>query len=89
LGLGLLEWLKWQSTWLASLRLRIQAPVAQKQTKMSCLPVYLSSYSGGRDQEDSGSRSAQTNSLWDAILVKPIAKKGGRLAQSISPEFKL
>jgi hypothetical protein len=34
------------------------------------------SYSGGRDQEDQGSKPAQANSLWDPILKKPITKKG-------------
>jgi hypothetical protein len=34
------------------------------------------SYSGGRHQEDHGSKSAQTNSLKDPILKKPITKKG-------------
>jgi hypothetical protein len=34
------------------------------------------SNSGGRDQEDSGSKPAQANNLQDPILKKPITKKG-------------
>jgi hypothetical protein len=34
------------------------------------------SYSGGRGQEDHGSKSAQANSFQDPILKKPFTKKG-------------
>jgi hypothetical protein len=34
------------------------------------------SYSGGRDQEDLGSRPVQANSSRDPISNKPITKKG-------------
>jgi hypothetical protein len=34
------------------------------------------SYSGGRDQEDQGSKPAWANSLWDPISKKPITRKG-------------
>jgi hypothetical protein len=34
------------------------------------------SYSGGRDQEDCGSKPAWANSLWDLILKKPFTEKG-------------
>jgi hypothetical protein len=34
------------------------------------------SYSGGRDQEDHGSKPALPNSLRDPISKKPITKKG-------------
>jgi hypothetical protein len=34
------------------------------------------SYSGGRDQEDRGSKPAQANSLRDPIVKKPFTKKG-------------
>jgi hypothetical protein len=47
------------------------------------------SYSGGRDQEDRGSKPAQENSLQDSISKTPITKiKAGGLAQGVSPEFK-
>jgi hypothetical protein len=36
---------------------------------------YNPSYSGSRDQEDCGSKSAQENSLRDCTLKKPITKK--------------
>jgi hypothetical protein len=38
----------------------------------ACYP----SYSGGRDQEDQGSKPAQGNSSCDPILKKPFTKKG-------------
>jgi hypothetical protein len=34
------------------------------------------SYSGGRDQEDRGSKPARGKSLLDPILKKPFTKKG-------------
>jgi hypothetical protein len=34
------------------------------------------SYSGGREQEDRGSKLARANSSWDPILKKPITKNG-------------
>jgi hypothetical protein len=43
-------------------------------------------YSGGRDEEDRGSKPAQTDSSQD--LKKPITKRTGRVAQGESPEFK-
>jgi hypothetical protein len=46
------------------------------------------SYSGGRDQEDQGSKPAQANSLWDPILKIPNTKRAGRVAQGEGPEFK-
>jgi hypothetical protein len=48
------------------------------------------SYSGGRDQEDHSSKSAQENSSQDPILKKPITckKMTGGVAQSVGPEFK-
>jgi hypothetical protein len=46
-------------------------------------------YSGGRDQENCGSKSAQASSLGDPILKKPTKKKrAGRVVQGIGPEFK-
>jgi hypothetical protein len=46
-------------------------------------------YSGGRDQEDCGSKSAQANSLRDPILKNPFPrKKGCGMTQDGGPEFK-
>jgi hypothetical protein len=48
------------------------------------------SYSGGRDQEDCGLKSAQANSSRRPYLEKTHHKKGlVKLAQSVGPEFKL
>jgi hypothetical protein len=38
--------------------------------------AYNPSYSGGRDQEDQGLKSAQANNWQDPILKKYITKKG-------------
>jgi hypothetical protein len=46
------------------------------------------SYSGGRDQEDCGSKAAQANSLRDLISKKPSQKRVGGVAQGLGPEFK-
>jgi hypothetical protein len=46
------------------------------------------SYSGGRDQEDSGSKPTPANSSRDPILQTPISKSAGGVAQSAGPEFK-
>jgi hypothetical protein len=46
------------------------------------------SYSGGRAQEDHGSKPAQVNSLRDPILKIPITKRAGREAHGEDPEFK-
>jgi hypothetical protein len=57
-----------------------QAPVAY---------TYNPSPLGGRDQEDSGSKSAWANSLQDPISKKLITKKtAGRVAQGVGSEFK-
>jgi hypothetical protein len=45
-------------------------------------------YSGGRDQEDHGSKPAWVNSLKDPILKTPSQKKAGGVAQGVGPEFK-
>jgi hypothetical protein len=43
--------------------------------------AYNHSYSGGRDQEDCGSKPLQANSSWDPILKAPHHKKRvGRVA---------
>jgi hypothetical protein len=48
------------------------------------------SYSGGRNQEDSGSKPAQANSSQDSISKKkPITnKRASRVVQGVDPEFK-
>jgi hypothetical protein len=52
--------------------------------------TYNPSYSGGRDQEDCGSKPAQVNSSRDPISKKPITKKSGDdgVAQGEGPKFK-
>jgi hypothetical protein len=50
--------------------------------------VYNPSYSGGRDQEDHGSKPAWANSSRDPILKKPNTKKGWRSGSSVGPKFK-
>jgi hypothetical protein len=52
--------------------------------------TYNPSFSGGRDQEDCGSKAAGVNSSKDSILKKPTTnKKGaGGMAQGVGPEFK-
>jgi hypothetical protein len=50
--------------------------------------VYNPSYSGGRDQEDHGSKPAQANSSHDPILKNPSQKRAGGVAQGEGPEFK-
>jgi hypothetical protein len=50
----------------------------------SCNP----SYSGGRDQEDHGSKPAQANSLQDPISKTFHKNRAGGVAQSEGPEFK-
>jgi hypothetical protein len=48
------------------------------------------SYSGGRDQEDPGSRPSQTNRSARLYLKKqnPSQKRAGGVAQGVGPEFK-
>jgi hypothetical protein len=54
--------------------------------------AYNPSYSGGRDQEDRGSKPTWANRLWNPILIKPIThthkKSTGGVAQNVGPEFK-
>jgi hypothetical protein len=45
------------------------------------------SYSGGRDQEDCGSKPVQANSSQNPISKIPITKRVGRVAQGEGPEF--
>jgi hypothetical protein len=46
------------------------------------------SYSGGRDQEDRGSKPAWANSSQDPISKTPSQKRAGELVQGVGPEFK-
>jgi hypothetical protein len=48
------------------------------------------SYSGGRDQEDCGSKPAQANISQDPIskILNIKKKKKAGVAQSVGPEFK-
>jgi hypothetical protein len=65
-SLELAEWLEWKSTCLANTRSSVQAPVPKNKSLLSQAQVahaYNPSYSGGRDQEDRGSKPAQANSL--------------------------
>jgi hypothetical protein len=50
--------------------------------------TYNPRYSGGRDQEDHGSKSTQANSLQDLISKTPSHKRAGGVAQDVGPEFK-
>jgi hypothetical protein len=50
------------------------------------LNTYNPSYSGGRDQEDQGSKPARANSSRDPSSKKPITKKqAGGVAQGVGP----
>jgi hypothetical protein len=49
---------------------------------------YNSSFSGGRDQENCGSKPAWANSSRDLILKKPSQKRDDGMAQGVGPEFK-
>jgi hypothetical protein len=50
--------------------------------------AYNRSYSGGRDEEDRGSKSAQVNSSRDPISKNTPQKRAGIVAQGIYLEFK-
>jgi hypothetical protein len=51
--------------------------------------IYNPSYSGGRDQEDQSSKSAQENSLCETLShKKPLQRRAGQVAQDVGPEFK-
>jgi hypothetical protein len=47
------------------------------------------SYSGGRDQEDCGLKSAPANSSRPHLETHPSQKRAGGVAQGVGPEFKL
>jgi hypothetical protein len=46
------------------------------------------SYSGGRNQEDRGSKTAKANSSRDPILKNLHKNRAGEVAQGEGPEFK-
>jgi hypothetical protein len=46
------------------------------------------SYSGGKDQEDNGSKPAQAKSLQDPISKNPSKNRASGVAQGEGPEFK-
>jgi hypothetical protein len=46
------------------------------------------SYSGGRDQEDQGSKPDRANSPREPISKNPHKKRTGGVAQVVAPEFK-
>jgi hypothetical protein len=50
--------------------------------------AYNPSFSGGRDQEDCGSKPAWANSSQDPISKNPSQKRAGGVAQGVGPEFK-
>jgi hypothetical protein len=54
--------------------------------------AYNPSFSGGRDQEDHGSKPAQANNSQDPISKKkkskPSLKSAGGVVQDVEPEFK-
>jgi hypothetical protein len=45
-------------------------------------------YSGGRDQEDHGSKTASGDSLHDPISKNASQKRADGVAQGVGPEFK-
>jgi hypothetical protein len=59
--------------------LRMKVALGQALVSHACNP----SDSGGRDQEDRGSKLTGANISWD-----PISKRAGRVAQGAGPEFK-
>jgi hypothetical protein len=58
--------------WMAYVTWSHKIMMGQVLVAHACHP----SYSGGRDQEDHGSKPAQVHSSQDLILKKPITKKG-------------
>jgi hypothetical protein len=65
--------------------LDIQNRNSQVLVAHACNP----SYSGGKDQEDRGTKPARENSLRDPILKNPSEKKkAGGVTQGVGPEFK-
>jgi hypothetical protein len=50
--------------------------------------TYKPSYSGGRDQENHGSKPVWANSSPDLISKKPFIEKGWWSVQGVDPEFK-
>jgi hypothetical protein len=59
------------------------------QSQVQMARAYNPSYSGGRDQENQGSKSARANSFQSRDFEKnPSQKRAGGVAQGIGPEFK-
>jgi hypothetical protein len=46
------------------------------------------SYSGGRDQEDHGSKTVWANSSRDPVSNNPSQERAGGVAQGVGPEIK-
>jgi hypothetical protein len=57
-----------------------------KNSKVPVAHACNPSYSGGRDQEDWGSKPARANRLWDPISKKPSQKWAGGLACGVGLE---
>jgi hypothetical protein len=51
-------------------------------------PALNPCYSGGRDQEDHGSKPARVNISGDLIMKKTFTKRSGGVVQILGPEFK-
>jgi hypothetical protein len=45
-------------------------------------------YSGGKDQEDRGSKPTRANNLARPCFEKPFKKRAGGVAQGVGPAFK-
>jgi hypothetical protein len=64
-----------------------KSPQKQRKSRVLVAHTCNPSYSGGRDQEDHGSKPAQANSVRDPILKIPNTKRVGGMAQGVGPEF--
>jgi hypothetical protein len=75
-------------SWLSSF---LSLSFSYKNTSHSWVSVAQAcnpSYSGGTDQKDYSSKTAQTNSSWDPISKKTLPRRADRVAQGVHPEFK-
>jgi hypothetical protein len=72
------------STFISMLQIPSKPGLSWALVAHACNP----SYTGGRDQEDCGSKPAQANSLRDPISKKLITKRAGGVAQDEGPDFK-
>jgi hypothetical protein len=59
----------------------MEAPYKSKNNQVPVAHASNPSNSGGRDQEDCGSKPAWANSSQDPILKTPITKMGGRAGE--------